>query len=166
MCIPRKVATVVTLRIFQCGVFFICVSFSLNFQALVRIFHVFCPLCVQSLFTGPWFFLTAPRPPNFAEIHARGRRGRLEFDHRDLIPLGATDFSTAKQKSPPWQSGLIGIKVCSVMGDCYGGQGQLHDGGSCQDGLWQQTADPADILQYTVTDADAAVQSSLAPMAS
>ena len=27
-----------------------------------------------------------PRPPNFAEIHARGRRGRLEYDHRDLIP--------------------------------------------------------------------------------
>ena len=26
------------------------------------------------------------RPPNFAEIHARGRRGRLELDHRDLIP--------------------------------------------------------------------------------
>ena len=76
------------------------------------------------------------------------------------------DFSTAKQESPPWQSGLIGMKVCSIMADCHGGQGQLHDGGSCQDGIWQQTADPADILQYTVTDADAAVQSSLAPGAS
>ena len=27
-----------------------------------------------------------PRGPNFAEIHARGRRGRLESDHRDLFP--------------------------------------------------------------------------------
>ena len=34
-----------------------------------------------------------PRPPNFAEIHARGRRGRLEYDHRDLIP--------------PWGHGLL-----------------------------------------------------------
>ena len=89
ICIPRKVATVatvVTLRIFQRGVFFICVSFSLNFQALVRIFHVFCPLPVQSLFTDPWFFLADPRGPNFAEIHARGRRGRLVSEPRDLIP--------------------------------------------------------------------------------
>ena len=34
-----------------------------------------------------------PRGPNFAEIHARGRRGRLEYDHRSLIP--------------PWGHGLL-----------------------------------------------------------
>ena len=34
-----------------------------------------------------------PRPPNFAEIHARGRRGRLGLGHRDLIP--------------PWGHGLL-----------------------------------------------------------
>lgn len=33
-----------------------------------------------------FFVLVDPRLPNFAEIHARGRRGRLEYDHRDLIP--------------------------------------------------------------------------------
>ena len=32
------------------------------------------------------FVHSDPRGPNFAEIHARGRRGRLEYDHRDLIP--------------------------------------------------------------------------------
>ena len=39
------------------------------------------------------FVRSDPRPPNFAEIHARGRRGRLEYDHRDLIP--------------PWGHGLL-----------------------------------------------------------
>ena len=34
-----------------------------------------------------------PRGPNFAEIHARGRRGRLESEPRDLIP--------------PWGHGLF-----------------------------------------------------------
>ena len=39
------------------------------------------------------FVRSDPRPPNFAEIHARGRRGRLESVHRDLIP--------------PWGHGLL-----------------------------------------------------------
>ena len=43
---------------------------------------------------GRFYFETAdPRGPNFAEIHMRGRRGRLEYEHRDLIP--------------PWGHGLF-----------------------------------------------------------
>ena len=96
ICIPRKVATVatvVTLRIFQRGGFFICVSFSLSFQSLVRIFHVFLPPLYPIFVCRFVVFLSDPRGPNFAEIHARGRRGRLEYDYRDLIP--------------PWGHGLL-----------------------------------------------------------
>ena len=37
------------------------------------------------------FLAIDPPVPNFAKIHAKGRRGRLELNHRDLIPppLGA-----------------------------------------------------------------------------
>ena len=52
-----------------------------------------------------------PRGPNFAEIHARGRRGRLELDHRDLIP--------------PWGHGLLhgeaGKPTMAVWHDGNGG---------------------------------------------
>ena len=57
------------------------------------------------------FGIADPRPPNFAEIYARGRRGRLEYDHRNLIPPWGHRLFSAKQKSPPWQSALIAIKV-------------------------------------------------------
>ena len=71
----------------------------------------------------------------------------MEYDHRDLIPpLGAMDFSTAKQKKPPCRSGMIGMKVCSIMADRDGRQGQPYDGGTRRDGVRRQTADPADIL--------------------
>ena len=41
-----------------------------------------------------------PRPPNFAEIHARGRRGRLESDHRDLIPPWGHGLLHGEEKKP------------------------------------------------------------------
>ena len=53
-----------------------------------------------------YFSCTDPRGPNFAEIHARGRRGRLEYDHRDLIP--------------PWGHGLLhGEKGKPTMPVCF-----------------------------------------------
>lgn len=68
------------------------------------------------------FSLQTPRPPNFAEIHARGRRGRLESDHRDLIP--------------PWGHGLFhGEAEKPTMAVWHGGQDLLHDGGSLQEGI-------------------------------
>lgn len=46
------------------------------------------------------FFVCRPPGPNFAEIHARGRRGRLEYVHRDLIPpLGAWTSSRRSRKA-------------------------------------------------------------------
>ena len=58
-----------------------------------------------------------PPAPNFAEIHARGRRGRLESDHRDLIP--------------PWGYGLFHGKAekptIAVWLDQY--EGVFHHGG-------------------------------------
>ena len=57
-----------------------------------------------------------PRGPNFAEIHARGRRGRLESDHRDLIP--------------PWGHGLLHgdeeKPTMAVWHDRY--EGMFHHG--------------------------------------
>ena len=41
-----------------------------------------------------------PRGPNFAEIHARGRRGRLEYDHRDLIPPWGRRLLHGEAKKP------------------------------------------------------------------
>ena len=58
-----------------------------------------------------------PRGPNFAEIHARGRRGRLESDHRDLIPPWGHGLLHGEAKSRPWQSGMIGSKAKSIMAD-------------------------------------------------
>ena len=120
VCIPGKVATVatvVTLRIFQRGGLFICVSFSLSFQSLVRIFHVFLPPLYPIFVCRFVVFLSDPRGPNFAEIHARGRRGRLESDHRDLIP--------------PWGHGLLqgeaGKATMLVCFDRY--EGVFHHGG-------------------------------------
>ena len=72
---------------------FLCASYLLNFQSLPHNSPFFCPLRVQFLFTSSRFLLADPRGPTFAEIHARGRRGRLEYDHRDLIP--------------PWDQGLL-----------------------------------------------------------
>ena len=103
ICIPGKVATVatvVTLRIFQRGGLFICVSFSLSFQSLVRIFHVFLPPLYPIFVCRFVVFLSDPRPPNFAEIHARGRRGRLEFDHRDLIPPWGHEHFFREEEKP------------------------------------------------------------------
>ena len=60
-----------------------------------------------------------PRGPNFAEIHARGRRGRLEYDQKDLIPPRGHRHFSAKQKSPPCRSGLIAMEVHYH----HGGQG-------------------------------------------
>ena len=103
ICIPGKVATVatvVTLRIFQRGGLFICVSFPLSFQSLVRIFHVFLPpLC--PIFVCRFVFVHSdPRGPNFAKIHARGRRGRLEYDHRDLIPPWGHEHFFREEEKP------------------------------------------------------------------
>ena len=70
------------------GVFFVRII-PAKHSSIIDQIPIFLPLGVQ-FFIGLWFFLADPRPPNFAEIHARGRRGRLEYDHRDLIPpLGA-----------------------------------------------------------------------------
>ena len=77
-------ATVVTLRKLRRGVFFVRII-PAKHSSIIDQIPIFLPLGVQ-FFIGLWFFLADPRPPNFAEIHARGRRGRLEYDHRDLIP--------------------------------------------------------------------------------
>ena len=128
ICIPGKVATVatvVTLRIFQRGGLFICVSFPLSFQSLVRIFHVFLPSLCPIFVCRFVVFLSDPRGPNFAEIHARGRRGRLESDHRDLIP--------------PWGHGLLhGEAEKSTMAVWHDQhEGMFHHGGQ---GLWAERA--------------------------
>ena len=49
----------------------------------------------RTRFSGLFCILEVQTPggPNFAEIHARGRRGRLGLGHRDLIP--------------PWGHGLL-----------------------------------------------------------
>ena len=47
-----------------------------------------------------YFVHSDPRPPNFAEIHARGRRGRLEFDHRDLIPPWGHEHFFREEEKP------------------------------------------------------------------
>ena len=91
---------------------FICVSCSLSFQSLVRIFHVFllplCPIFVYRFVV----FLSDLRGPNFAEIHARGRRGRLESDHRDLIPPwdhGLLQGEAGKATMPVWLDRYEGV---------------------------------------------------------
>lgn len=55
------------------------------------------------------------------------------------------DFSTAKQKSRPWQSGTISMKVCSIMADRDGGRREPWDDNAQQYGVRRQTADPAAI---------------------
>ena len=65
------------------------------------------------------FVRSDPRAPNFAEIHARGRRGRLEYDHRDLIPPWGYRLLHGETGKPPCRSALIAIEV-----HCHhGGQG-------------------------------------------
>ena len=108
VCIPGKVATVatvVTLRRSRHRTF-LYASYSLNFQSLPRKFPVFlpppCPVLVYHyiLFTDSWISHADPRGPNFAEIHARGRRGRLEFDHRDLIPPWGHRLLHGEERKP------------------------------------------------------------------
>ena len=55
------------------------------------------------------------------------------------------DFSTAKQKSRPWQSGTISVKVCSIMADRDGEQREPWDDTAQQYGVQRQTADPVTI---------------------
>ena len=86
-----------------------------------------------------------PRGPNFAEIHARGRRGRLESDHRDLIPPWGHGLLHGEAERQAWQSGMISMKVCSIMADRDGGRREPWDDTTQQDALVQQTADPGDI---------------------
>ena len=69
-----------------------------------------------------------PRGPNFAEIHARGRRGRLESEPRDLIPpwmYRLLHGETEKPTMPVWldrnggalpsrRTGMVGKDNCST----------------------------------------------------
>ena len=41
---------------------------------------------------------------------------------------------------------MIGMKVCSIMADSDGGRRQPYDDGSQQEDIWQQTADPVEML--------------------
>ena len=47
-----------------------------------------------------YFSSADPRGPNFAEIHARGRRGRLELGHRDLIPPWGHRLLHGEERKP------------------------------------------------------------------
>ena len=55
------------------------------------------------------------------------------------------DFSTAKQKSRPWQSGMIGMMVCSIMADRDSGRREPWNDTAQQFGVRWHTADPATI---------------------
>lgn len=100
--------------------FFICCSHRKGafFSFISPFLPPLCPIFVCRFVV----FLSDPRGPNFAEIHARGRRGRLEYIHRDLIPPWGHRLLHGKVKKPTtpvcfdrnggalpsWRTGMVG----------------------------------------------------------
>ena len=111
-----------------------------------------------------YFSCADPRPPNFAEIHARGRRGRLESDHRDLIPPWGHRFFHGEAGKPTmavWHDQYDG--VFPSWRTAMAGKGNCTTAAHSRTGFDSRQPIQWRCLQYAATEAGTAAHNRFTP---
>lgn len=116
------------------------------------------------MFTIPWISYADPRGPNFAEIHARGRRGRLESDYRDLIPPWGHGLLHGEEEKPTmavWHDRHEGVFPSWLT--AVAGKGNCTTAAHSRTGFDSRQPIQWRCLQYAATEAGTAAHNRFTP---